>query len=131
MGANCPTCGRTFPKPKVVQPVDLEGLTDDQRYAYFKKTAPREDIAFVLRIHPSLGPMPDRPIKRDAMRMFDRARQLDVPPANEGAFWTRNRALIQRAENAGLKPYGGNWPPVLSLIEEAERTRKTNLELAS
>lgn len=49
----CPTCNRTLPTPRrkiTILDVDLSGLSDDARFAHYKRIAPVEDIRFALRI---------------------------------------------------------------------------------
>lgn len=51
----CPTCGRNVLPPKLRHVAtanlvpDLESMMDAERFAYFKKTADREDLAFLIR----------------------------------------------------------------------------------
>lgn len=48
---SCPCCGRAFPKPKAVAaPVALADLPDKDVFAYYKRTAPVEDVKFQLRL---------------------------------------------------------------------------------
>jgi hypothetical protein len=51
MTNNCPCCGRAYPKARTVaQPVNLAELPDKDVYAYYKRTAPVEDVKFQLEI---------------------------------------------------------------------------------
>ncbi len=53
----CPTCGRALPKPKAsAPPADLSAMTTAERFAYFKKTAPVEDVRFALRAGVKMSP---------------------------------------------------------------------------
>jgi hypothetical protein len=96
----CPTCGHKTRTPRAATPVDIETMTDPQRFAHFKATAPREDLLFVARVVPSLAAdvaaILDRkrkPTRDDAMRMFDRARHALTPQPviDEAAFWRYHR----------------------------------------
>lgn len=91
----CPTCGHRAAKPKTVQPVDLASMTDKDRFAHFKATAPREDMLFIARVLPVLAPEVQAildtrtPTKKDAFHIFDRARHVLTPQPviDEDAFW--------------------------------------------
>jgi len=59
MGANCPTCGRSMPKPKISHPsnvIDLNTVPEVELFKYYKQTAPVEDTRFALRIGLSMSP---------------------------------------------------------------------------
>jgi hypothetical protein len=48
---SCPCCGRAFPKPKAVTAVvNPAELSDADVFAYYKRTAPVEDVRFRLRL---------------------------------------------------------------------------------
>jgi hypothetical protein len=48
--ACCESCGRALPAPKrTAAPVDVATLTDAQMFAYYKRTAPEQDLRFLLR----------------------------------------------------------------------------------
>ncbi len=46
----CSCCGRPFPKAKAVAVVNVAELSDRDVFAYFKRTAPVEDVKFQLRL---------------------------------------------------------------------------------
>jgi hypothetical protein len=51
MTAACPCCGRAYPKPKAARPdVTVANLSDRDMFAYYKRTAPVEDVRFQLRL---------------------------------------------------------------------------------
>lgn len=128
----CPHCGHGFKaaaQRKTTRKRTTTGLHDEmtqaERFAYFKRIAPAEDVAFVLRLHPALGPAPENPTKADAHRVFARARELNRrpwKPSELSQFDRRIAERIARALAAGLKNDGGNWPPPLSEVEASERS---------
>ena len=50
MTLTCPCCGRAYPKPKAAPVVDVASLSDKEMFAYFKRTAPVENVRFLLRL---------------------------------------------------------------------------------
>ncbi len=58
VGHCCPSCHQAYPKPKavkVVAAVDLATLSQKELFAYYKRTAPVEDVRFMLRVTLSDG----------------------------------------------------------------------------
>lgn len=47
---SCPTCGRRLPQPKITVPTvtDTRTMSDTALFAYYKRTAPLEDVRFTL-----------------------------------------------------------------------------------
>ena len=79
----CPVCTHTWlsSKPKgeplsVLSVTERAALTTTELYAYYHRTAPRDDIAFVFKACPELAQQFDwptgyRPTATDARRVFD------------------------------------------------------------
>jgi hypothetical protein len=47
---NCPCCGRALPKTKAPKVVNVAELSDRDVFAYYKRTAPVENVKFQLRL---------------------------------------------------------------------------------
>ena len=126
----CSSCGHSWSSRSRVLPTHPgPDASDTKLRAYYKATAPRDDIAFVLRLRPDLAiVMPDRPTRADARRVFDRARvDPNRPQPDERAFWsairryTRARLVTLRLTNTAKqaerllrleRQTAGTWPPV-------------------
>ena len=98
--ARCSCCGQTLkasPRPRAidVEPTrDTSTMTIAEMMAYYKRRAPADDCAFVVRLFPDLaGLVPPRPTKADAYRLFDAARHVLTPQPviDEAAFWEHAR----------------------------------------
>jgi len=48
---NCPCCGRAYPKAKATPVVNVAELSEKDMFAYYKRTAPVENVRFQLRLH--------------------------------------------------------------------------------
>jgi len=48
---SCPCCGRAFPKAKAAPVVNVAELSEKDMYAYYKRTAPVENVRFQLRLN--------------------------------------------------------------------------------
>jgi hypothetical protein len=47
---SCPCCGRAYPKAKLAPVVNVAELSEKDMFAYYKRTAPVEDVKFQLRL---------------------------------------------------------------------------------
>ena len=47
----CPCCGRAFPKAKAAPVVNVSELSEKDVFAYYKRTAPVENVRFQLRLN--------------------------------------------------------------------------------
>lgn len=73
---------------------ETAGLTLTAMIALYHRTAPAQDVAFIVRQFPELAlQMPARPSKADASRAFQYARE----------------ALNARARAKGQNPYANEW----------------------
>ena len=48
---SCPCCGRAFPKAKTAPVVNVSELSEKDMFAYYKRTAPVENVRFQLRLN--------------------------------------------------------------------------------
>ena len=89
----CETCGRTLPQPKPASdPTDLDAMTTAERFAYFKRTAPVEDLKFLIR-HGNLSP--------DLLARATAALQNPTRAENKrlAQLWREQRAAADRDDN--------------------------------
>jgi len=94
--ARCSCCGQTLkasPRPRLTvdEPIrDTSTMSPAEIVQYYKRRAPVDDCAFIVRIFPDLADLvPPRPTKADAYRLFDAARRRLTTPVvcDEAAFW--------------------------------------------
>ena len=104
----CPSCGHTWDAPKrVATPVpapDLSTLSTKALYAYYKRTAPAEDVAFVRRYAPYVV-LPENCTSSQAFQAF----REQSPPSwtrrapDEAAFWRWHKQAKRRAWGAAFR----------------------------
>lgn len=98
----CECCGQTIKAPRAAKPmamsadplIDTAGLSPSEVMAYYKRRAPADDCAFVVRLFPDLAALvPPNPTKADAYRLFDAARHKLTPQPvhDDAAFWAHVR----------------------------------------
>jgi hypothetical protein len=100
----CPNCDHvwTAAKRQAAEMPDIDPATMSTKalYTYYKRTAPREDCAFVVRLHPELSALvPAVPTQADAKRIFEAARRIGEAEPNEAAFWYRVATMPQAWRN--------------------------------
>lgn len=127
----CPTCGRPLAPARrtngqtTLTPDERAQLSTAELYAYYHRTAPREDLLFVRRqASEPLKAEIDRllegnPTAADARRIFDRRRLEHFPRlvVDEARFWELNRWRARRERGQQLRA-----------LRETARTR---IELAT
>jgi hypothetical protein len=108
--ARCSCCGQTLkasPRPRQtaeLETLDTSIMSPAEVIAYYKRRAPVDDCAFIVRIFPDLAALvPPRPTKADAFRLFDAARHRLTTPVvpDEAAFW-RHAASRSKAWREGV-----------------------------
>jgi hypothetical protein len=105
----CPTCGRPLPRPKPAKAeiVDTAIMSDADLFAYYRKTAPIEDLRFFLRhAHMSPGLRADAEVLLNGPKLpctehYQRLRALQDR-------WRRERNDADRA--AGIPAIGAPQP---------------------
>lgn len=89
----CSCCGQTLKakrQPAPIAPAATADMSDKQLFAYYKRTAPALDCAFIVAREPRIASMvPDQPTAKDATRMAEAFRMLrsDEHKPNEVEFW--------------------------------------------
>ena len=94
----CPACGHSWTTgqkrtPVVEGPVDTASLSDKALYAYYKRTAPAADCAFIVAKAPELAALvPEKPTHAAAKRLAEAWRRRGRRASDEAAFWAYHRA---------------------------------------
>jgi hypothetical protein len=106
----CPNCDHVWTAAKrqaaEMPEIDPATMSTKALYTHYKRTAPREDCAFVVRLHPELSALvPAMPTKADAMRIFEAARRIGEAEPNEVAFWKHAK---QHPVGAGLSSWSAS-----------------------
>lgn len=134
----CPSCGHTWTPAKratrgngtvpVQEAVPGPEATTAAVYAYYKRTAPRADILFVLEHAPvavveAYAPLlagTKAPTAADARRVSEAVRSWPPKPNTEDQFWAAVRRLrveelrayqVNHPEAAVVPTPSGTWPP--------------------